>query len=131
MVLMILSASEAYPQNTSWVNITTFGTPQSIAYAGNYLWIGTTNGLRRFNKTTGETAYYNVTNSGLPDNGVLSVAVDKSSNVWAGTQYGVSEYDGTHWTTYTTMNSNLPWNYVSAIVADGSGNVWIGTRMGL
>ena len=75
--------------------------------------------------------WINYTTSGLPDNGILSIAIDGSGNKWIGTYGGLAKFDGTTWTVYTTSNSGLPDNRVASITIDGSGNKWIGTDGGL
>ncbi len=39
---------------------------------------------------------------------------------------GVSKFDGTNWTTYTTTDG-LAFNFVNAIAIDAQGNKWFGT----
>jgi ligand-binding sensor domain-containing protein len=63
--------------------------------------------------------------NGLVSNGVTSIAIDAQSNKWFGTTYGVSEFDGTNWTTY------LPHTYVNTIIVDAQNNEWFGTATGL
>ena len=56
-----------------------------------------------------------------------AVIEDSSGNFWFGTWGGgVSRYDGTDWTTYTTEDG-LADNDVNAIIEDSSGNLWFGT----
>jgi hypothetical protein len=70
---------------------------------------------------------YNTSNSGLPDNSILSIAIDVSGNKWIGTSGGLVKFDDTNWTLYNTSNSGLPYNSVSSIAIDGSGNKWMWT----
>jgi hypothetical protein len=71
---------------------------------------------------------YNIFTSadGLAGNSITAIASDPAGNVWAGTYYGVSRFDGSHWTTYTTADG-LAGNQVSAIDSDRTGNLWFGT----
>ena len=39
---------------------------------------------------------------------------------------GVSLFDGSHWTTYTTTNSPLPHRQVEAVGFDAAGHLWVG-----
>ena len=41
--------------------------------------------------------------------------------------YGLAEFDGANWTSYSTSNSGLPCDIVNAIAIDGNENIWIGT----
>lgn len=72
---------------------------------------------------------YTTTNSGLGGNNVRSIAIDSLGNKWfaTGNTSGVSEYDGTNWTTYTTADG-LAGNSVTSIGIDDSGNKWFGTE---
>jgi ligand-binding sensor domain-containing protein len=62
---------------------------------------------------------------------ITAITIDNQGNKWFTTKAGVSKFDGTTWTTYTTANSGLAWNYVSAIAIDGQGNKWFGTPNGV
>jgi ligand-binding sensor domain-containing protein len=73
---------------------------------------------------------YNLSNSGLPHNLVLALAIDGSDNIWIGTWGGLTKFDGSNWTVYNTSNSGLPDNWVYALAIDGSDNIWIGTWRG-
>jgi ligand-binding sensor domain-containing protein len=48
--------------------------------------------------------------------------------IWAGTEYGISVYDGTSW---SALSVNLPNKYITAIAFDKNGVTWIGTKKGL
>jgi PKD repeat protein len=68
----------------------------------------------------------------FPSNvGVVAIAIDSQDNKWFGTNGGgVSKFDGSTWTTYTTLNG-LVGNSVYAIAVDGQGNKWFGTNNGI
>jgi len=85
-------------------------------------------------QTNPEWVVYDTTNSELPSNGISSLAIDGSGNVWIGTQTtrwtsakGLARFDGTTWKVFNTDNSELPSNGISSLAIDDSGNVWIGT----
>lgn len=61
---------------------------------------------------------------------IKTIAIDSQGNKWCSNGVGVSKFDGTDWTTYTTREG-LPANEVSCIVADQQGNIWVGTTNGL
>ncbi|MDP3580315.1 MAG: PEGA domain-containing protein [Ignavibacteria bacterium] len=73
---------------------------------------------------------YNTSNSGIKDNYVNCIAIDRDGKVWAGpTTYGISVYDGKLWTTYSTSNINLP-NVGAGVLSlhiSDDGKVWAGT----
>jgi ligand-binding sensor domain-containing protein len=74
---------------------------------------------------------YDESNSGLPSDGVSSMAFDGSGTKWFGTDNGLASYDGTNWTVYNISNSELPNNVVTSLAIDTDGNKWIGTENGL
>ena len=104
--------STVLSQNPEWINYTNGQIVNSIVNEGDYIWVGTTGGLVKLNKETGESTFYNNSNSGLPGNYVLSLAIDGSGNMWIGTwKGGLAKFDGTNWTVYNTSNSSLPNNH--------------------
>ena len=69
------------------------------------------------------------TRRGLANNNVYSIAIDSEGNKWFGTWVGVSKFDGTNWTAYTS--GGLALNTVNAITIDSYGNKWFGTFAGV
>lgn len=63
-----------------------------------YLWIASWEGPIRFNGRT-FTVFDNRTETELPDNGMLDVSIDPTSNdvLFAGARGGLSRYDGENW----------------------------------
>jgi len=90
------------------------------------LWVAAFGLLRR---TNSEWEYYNSQKS-LAHIRVLSLAVDASGAVIAGTANGLSVYDGSDWKTYTTSNG-LAGNSIRAIAIDKSGKIWFATDGGV
>ena len=74
---------------------------------------------------------YTTGNSGLPNNEILSLAIDEEGVKWIGTMGGLARYDGTTWTVFNTTNSGLPSNTVRCILISEVGYIWIGTNSGL
>ena len=77
--------------------------------------------------TTAQTWTNYTTTDGLIDNSVYAITIDNQGNKWVGTNNGVSKFDGTGWTSYTTSNSGLATDRVNAIAIDDQGNKWFGT----
>jgi len=130
IILFILFFTFAFSQNPEWINYTSGKIITEIIEEGNYLWIGTTGGIVKLHKQTGQTEFFNKSNSGLPDNNVNVITVDGEGNKWIGTGDGLAKFDGVSWTVYNTSNSGLPTDYVRTIEIDGKGNKWIGTDGG-
>jgi ligand-binding sensor domain-containing protein len=96
-------------QNSEWLDYTDGSDIRAIASEGNFIWVATSGGLVRINSINNETKFYNKANSGLPNNNITSVAIDKFGNKWIGTEgYGLVKFDGNNWIVYNTANSSLP-----------------------
>jgi ligand-binding sensor domain-containing protein len=62
---------------------------------------------------------------------VWSIAVDKVGHRWFGTWgSGVSEFDGSTWTTYTPADGLVD-DWVHSIAVDAAGHRWFGTNIGV
>lgn len=61
---------------------------------------------------------------------IKAIAIDSQGNKWCSNGVGVSKFDGSGWTTYTTREG-LASNEVICIKADPGGNIWVGTANGL
>ena len=104
---------------------------QAIAEEGDNMWIGTNSGLVKINKITEETTFYHTWNSSLPDNQIKALAIDKSGNIWIGTnEDGLVKFDGSNWTIYNSSNSGIPNNSIRSITFDQDDNLWVGTFLG-
>ncbi|MFA5032839.1 MAG: hypothetical protein WC614_07455 [bacterium] len=122
-------ASNCFGQYAGWTSYNYGGKNiRAIADSGNELWIGTVGGLVKMNKTTGEMMFYNISNSGLPDNRVRALAIEGTTgDIWIGTEGGgLAKFDRTNWTVLNTSNSGLSSNKVDALVMEES-NIWICT----
>jgi Predicted periplasmic ligand-binding sensor domain len=91
-------------------------------------WFGTEGGLAKFDGTEW-TVYYEAEGGlpGLPDNYILSIAIDNNETKWIGTYYGgLAEFNGTTWKVHNEKISGLD-NTITSIAIDTGGNKWIGT----
>ncbi|MFO7852004.1 MAG: two-component regulator propeller domain-containing protein [Bacteroidota bacterium] len=76
--------------------------------------------------------HFKVNNTGLPENGIMAIEVDKNGNAWAGLWYGgLTKFNGLVWKSFTATDTDLPHEDVRTIVADDENNLWIGTGNGL
>jgi ligand-binding sensor domain-containing protein/signal transduction histidine kinase/CheY-like chemotaxis protein len=95
-----------------------------------YMWIGTQEGLVRFNGV--EFKVFNKSNTdGIRHNDVRVLYQDREGILWVGTFGGglVRYYNG-QFTAYTSQDG-LSNNSISAILQDQKGNLWVGTTNGL
>jgi ligand-binding sensor domain-containing protein len=127
----------AQPAQT-WENYTNGQYVFCAVADSNFVWLGTSGGLVKINKTTLEKVIYNRANSGLPNNYVGSIALDSCGVLWLGCQGdsfynrgGLCTFDGTNWTNYNTANSELPNDSVTGILIDSLGVKWVGTGAGI
>lgn len=86
-------------------------------------------GLKKINgKFVKSFTNYNTT-QGLVNNTIRSAMLDKTGNLWFGTNTGVSRYDGKSFTNFTSKQG-LPNSAVWAITEDKTGNLWFGNDVG-
>ena len=58
---------------------------------------------------------------------IYALFEDRAGRLWAGTQKGLSSWNGKSWTNFTTRDG-LSENVVRAIAEDSRGNLWVGTK---
>ena len=94
-------------------------------------------GVDKLNGATGQGTYINYTDSvyaNIPENNVVSIAVDWNSNIWCATDAGVYElYANGSGAKVWSTDSSFTWisNNVYCVAVDHCGNVWIGTDGGV
>ncbi len=72
------------------------------------------------------------TSNGLINNNVTAIFEDSSENLWVGTQFGISMYDGTTWTKYTVSNTmGLASNDIRSFTETPDGSILVATAFGL
>jgi ligand-binding sensor domain-containing protein/signal transduction histidine kinase len=73
-----------------------------------------------------------LTENGLPQNTVHSVAQTRDGYIWIGTEAGLARFDGVTFTIFDKQNTpQIKSNYIRALLADRQGALWIGTADGL
>lgn len=94
-----------------------------------YIWIGTYEGLARFDGV--RFVVFNQNNTAnLKSNTILALYQDYSDRLWIGTQNGLTLFKDGIFTSYTT-NDGLSNNFIQIIYQDNNNNIWIGTNNGL
>ncbi len=92
------------------------------------LWLGTiSKGILRFSKGHIETLN---TQSGLPNNRVLSILQDLEGSIWIGTNGGLMRLRKAPFTTWTKKR-NLVGNYIRSVIDVDSESVLVGSSEGL
>ncbi|MCW9094446.1 MAG: T9SS type A sorting domain-containing protein [Ignavibacteriaceae bacterium] len=124
VLLNTLQAQEGTIVN--WKNFLTNNDINCIVKEDNFLWIGTTGGLVKFNTIDLTQTSYTKENSGLPHHNITSITIDSAGNKWIGTWGGgVIKYDGTSWQVYNQLNSPLYNDFINSVSLDSSGYLWV------
>ena len=73
-----------------------------------------------------------LTENGLPQNTIHSIAQTPNGYVWIGTEEGLARFDGIRFTVFDKQNTpQLKSNYIRTLLVDQRGALWIGTAEGL
>lgn len=95
---------------------------------GDDLWVGTSNGLIRFDRKTERTQVFN-TKAGLLSNVIVSIHVDPKKNVWLGTYGGgLTRFDGKEWELFTPYGRGTKAygpGWVQYQPKNGLGDLWV------
>ncbi len=96
------------------------------------LWIGTQNGLNRFDGSHFYTFKKNRDSISLPNNSIESLCEDKDGNIWGGTDNGVFCFTPSKsiFTTYYAPKDCYD-NIISNILCDKQGNIYAATSLAL
>jgi two-component system sensor histidine kinase ChiS len=102
-----------------------------------FLWIGTNNGLDKFDYVAQKFTRYPPTDLEWPNNYIQAMSVNRSGNVWIGCREGGLHYLNAETEQYLHYQydpnnpKSLSSNLVQSLYEDRSGILWIGTRDGL
>lgn len=92
----------------------------------NILWIGTIDGLTKYNCNTGETKSLR-TVDGLSGNDITCLFEDSKHRVWVGTkQKGITLIEGNKFTIYNKEKGIQ--NNVTSVSESADGTIWVGTE---
>ncbi len=99
-----------------------------------YLWLGTDNGLYRFDGLQFK-AFTKENTPGLTDNDISSLAADTKGNLWIGlSNSGICKLSAkSNFASFShySKRDGLPSNSIRNLLCDTKGNLWIGTDSGL
>ena len=100
------------------------------------IWVGTYEwGLQRLDQRTGKIVTYRhdpAVKGTLSNNRVNALCVDRSGQLWVGTQDGLDRYDPqTGKFAILNERDGLPNNAIQGILEDAAGNLWLSTGNGL
>jgi ligand-binding sensor domain-containing protein/signal transduction histidine kinase/DNA-binding response OmpR family regulator len=100
----------------------------------NVLWIGTENGLVRYDSKNFRHYRFDPRDSmALLDNSVRSLFYDSNQNLWVGTRNGLNRYVSSrdNFRQYIPNNTAfgfLHGSFIKSITEDAQGNIWLGTE---
>ncbi len=99
-----------------------------------FIWIGTANGLNRFDAYEFQTFEADPTNpNALDDNTILAIHEDSQGFIWLGTNSGgLNRYNPKTgiFKNWKTSNSKISDNTVYSIASDKNGILWLATKKG-
>ena len=125
--LLLLGYSLSQGQTQEWFNFTNGDQISAIVQHNDTLWIGTTCGLVKLNRQTGQTLnVYHSANSGLPHLNIRDIVIGFDGVKWIATEQGLVKFDDQTWTVYTT-DDGLPDMTVNALALDTDGLPIVGT----
>jgi len=133
LVIVLLIPALAFSQRTFLFRNYTLenGLSQSVvtsiqqdeSYA---LWIGTQDGLNRFDGHTFEN-FSTTNNDNIPNDYIKTVFKAKDKKIWFGTQDGIFNYNP-YQETFTKINHRLPSTLqIESLLEDKNGRIWIGS----
>jgi ligand-binding sensor domain-containing protein/signal transduction histidine kinase len=89
------------------------------------LWVGTPNGLGRWNEWDWKRY---TTRDGLSGNAISAIAEDAAGNLWIGTEdSGLSCFKDGKFISYRESENGLPGNDISCLYVNKNGDLWVGT----
>jgi len=125
------SAAPGTPEKAPglWEHYSLFSIVKALAFDGDVLWIGTTNGLLKYDLQK-ETQKVYTTKDGLLSNMIHTITVSPKGEPWVGTYGGgLSHFDGKQWTAYTPYGLGSPLTYAADWTnykkGRGLGDLWV------
>ncbi len=94
-----------------------------------YLWMGTYEGLARFDGVQ-FTVFDKDNTPAFKNNNVLALLEDRSGRLWVGTPNGLLRHEKGNWRFFSTADG-LSSDFVVSLCEDAAGQIWIGTTHGL
>jgi len=126
------TASSKPPVSTHpvWTNYELNRSVFAMAFEGNDLWVGTEQGLIRYDLIADRIVARYDSKNGLPSDIITTVKIDSRGNKWVGTHGGgLAEFDGKTWRRFNVPDLADP--YVYDILFDRDGRMWVANWKGV
>lgn len=94
------------------------------------VWVGSCKGVFRMDADGKVREAWNMDNSSILSDVILSLAEDEKGRLWIGTSRGLQSFDGKTWVTYNVQNSNIADNRIQVLKIHEH-KLYIGTSLGL
>jgi ligand-binding sensor domain-containing protein len=110
------------------------GLPQSsvseiVQTDDGYIWVGTRDGLARFDGAR-FTVFRRLNTPALLSNNITALAKGRDNVLWIGTTMGLVRYANGEFVSFSPQDGLLN-DYITSILPDAEGRVWVGTGLGL
>ncbi|MBI3609377.1 MAG: hypothetical protein HY204_01580 [Nitrospirae bacterium] len=113
-----------------WTNYEITTTVFAMAFEGNNVWVGTEQGLIKYDLIQDRIVSRYDSKNGLSSDIVTTIKMDSRGNKWIGTHGGgLSKFDGTAWRHFNVPDLADP--YVYDILFDRSGRMWVANWKGV
>ncbi|GEM_PF-2145502 len=130
-LFLMMAFSGALFSQDNWINYTYTNAILSIQYNADNWWLGTEGGLVKFNEETKTIQVFNRGNSDIISNRIPMLAKDENGNLWLGSAFGVSKFNGGTFTNFTMENSELLNNNIKYLDYERNNGLWIVTDSAL
>ncbi|MEE4358638.1 MAG: two-component regulator propeller domain-containing protein, partial [Desulfococcaceae bacterium] len=94
------------------------------------IWVGTNDGLARFDYEKDQWEVFDEDNSELPFNRIGYLVQTSDGAVWVDS-LARFDYEKNQWTVFNTSNSGLPSYNILSLLSASNGAIWVGTWDGL
>ncbi len=130
-----LKPASSAPQTVQYLPYDTFETGagtyvRSLAIDGPFLWVGTSLGVLKIQRTSGVLLQTYTQKDGLKSPYIFTISTSREGSKWFGTNAGgLSRFDNEKWQTFLPPELADSWVYQIAYQTDGV--IWIGTWNGV